>query len=438
MLRIKTLVSRGSASIRLWTLIRAFALVVFLAVLTTAGVLSQAQSNFTVLHNFSGGVDGAYPDSTPTLDRAGNLYGTAAVGGTGQCSGRGCGTAYRLTHVNGSWTFNPLYSFTGQSDGAFPSGVTIGPDGTLFGTTTVGGAYQYGTLFNLKPPASAVCRSFLCPWTEITLHSFDLFSGWDQRGNVVFDSQGNLYGTTGSGGTHNSGTVYEAIRSGGTWNVNVIHNFDQLADDGNMPDSGVALDSAGNIYGTTQLGGIGPYRFGTVFELSPSQGGWTETILHFFTGVGEGCQPAAGLVLDRAGNLYGATLGSGATCTGYGTLFELSPQGGGWNLRTLYTFSAEGPESTLAIDSAGNLYGTVPLGGHSGCGYYNCGTVFELSPSGGGWTYTDLHDFSGNDGAQPQAGVAVTGPGGYLYGTTSGGGTHGDGVIYQINLAARR
>lgn len=421
MSRIKTFVSREGAPIRLGTLTRALSFLLVLAVLITAGALSQAQSNFTVIHAFTG-PDGDEPNSSPTLDRQGNLYGTTLVGGL-----TGHGVVYELTHVSGSWILHPLHSFAGQSDGGNPyAGVTIGPDGTLFGTTYLDGASGYGTLFNLKPPAHIVCAPALCPWTEVILHSFAGGSdGATPLGNVVFDSQGNLYGTTAYGGTYNGGTVYKGVRSGGTWNVSVIHDFGASSNDGELPVGGLVFDSAGNLYGTTQNGGF--YKLGTVFELSPSEGGWTETVLHSFSET-DACGPDAGLVFDRAGNLYGATPADW-------TIFELSPQGSGWNFTTIYSSHGfEGPYSTLAIDAAGNLYGTVPYGGIHGYG-----TVWELSPSsGGGWTYTDLHDFTGgNDGEASVGGVAVTGPGGYLYGATTAGGAHSRGVIYQINLGAR-
>jgi uncharacterized repeat protein (TIGR03803 family) len=280
-------------------------------------------------------------------------------------------------------------------------------------------------LFNVKPPAHA-CAATICPWTDITLHSFGFGSdGASPIGNVVFDSQGNLYGTTYSGGTYGSGTVYKATLSGGTWTVSVIYSFPAYPNDGADPFSAVVLDSAGNLYGTTEFGGSGDCSIGcgTVFELSPSQGGWTETILHSFADEGDGCYPGP-LVFGQAGNLYGVT----TICA---TVFELSPQqGGGWNFTTIYTLTG-GRAVSLAIDAAGNLYSANLYGG------YGYGNVFELSPSGGGWMYTDLYDFTGgNDGLYPE-GVAVTSPGGYLYGNTVEGGADGDGVDYQINLGAR-
>ena len=423
MSRIKIFVSRDWAPIRLITLTRVLALLVVLAVLIMAGALSQAQSNFTVIHNFTG-PDGAFPTSAPTLDSHGNLYGTTLGGGTA-----GWGTVYELAHVSGFWILYPLYSFTDSSDGySVFDGVTIGPDGTLFGVTH-GRSDNYGRLYNLRPPAHLVCAGALCPRNHVALHSFS--GGSDGRyptGNVVFDFQGNLYGTTLWGGTYDAGTVYKATLSGATWNVSAIYNFGASGNDGQNPEAGVVLDGAGNIYGTT--GGGGTYNCGTVFKLSPSGGGWAETVLHSFMGGGDGCFLNAGLVFDQAGNLYGATTGY---ARGSGTIFEPSPQGGGWNFSTIYTFSGNGPASTLAIDAAGNLYGTL-----TNRSAYDPGTVFKLSPSGGGWTYADLHDFTGgNDGRYPVGGVAIAGPGGYLYGTTERGGANDDGVIYQINLGAR-
>jgi uncharacterized repeat protein (TIGR03803 family) len=251
---------------------------------------------------------------------------------------------------------------------------------------------------------------------------------------VVFDSQGNLYGTTlygGTGGcTAGCGTVYKGTFSEGVWTISTIYRFTGDPD-GALPMSGLVVDSAGNLYGTTQYGGT--YNFGTVYELSPSGEGWTETVLYSFTGYGgreHSCLPNAGLVFDQAGNLYGATL-TNYVC-GSPIVFELSPQGSSWNFTTIYTLpDPYGPERALAIDSAGNLYGTTVAGGS-----FDYGTVFELSPSrGGGWTYNNLFLFSGGvDGSSP-TGVVVTGPGGYLYGTTTSGGNSA-GLIYQINLGA--
>ena len=421
MSEIKTFVSRDSATMQLGTLIRILRLSVVLAVFTMVGVLAQAQDNFSVIYSLSWG-SGAAPSSAPILGGHRNLYGTTYEGGIW-----GYGNIYQLTRVNGSWVWNTLYTFKGYGDGGRPyAGVTIGPDGTFFGTTTLGGANGYGTLFDIKPSAALVCTNAVCPWKETTLYSFPFtFSTQGTTSNVVFDSQGSMYGTTQGDGTYGEGTAYKATLSGGTWNVSVIYNFGTSPNDGNTPSGGLVVDNAGNLYGTTEIGGAS--QSGTAFELSPSQGGWTETILHSFN-----CYPQAGLVFDHAGNLYGGTTGGYGGCGG--TVFELSPQDGSWNFSTIHNFSGSGPESTLAIDDAGNLYGTTPRGGSSGNG-----NVFEVSPSnGGGWTYTDIYDFTnGNDGQWPIGGVIVNPGDGYLYGTTNHGGSGGGGVIYQINLGAR-
>ena len=417
MSRIKIFVSRDGAPIRLGTLTRALPLLLVLAVLIMTGALSQAQSNFTVIHTFTG-PDGSQPYSGPTLDSQGNLYGTTWAGGA-----RGDGLVYELAHVNGSWILHPLHSFTYQGDdGAAPqAGVTIGPDGTLFGTTVGGGSAT----------GMAPCSTSSLQHTPVRLHFAHGLAQLSTRlqgsdndgatpyGNVVFDSQGDLYGTTLAGGTINDGTVYKATRSGGTWNVSVIHNFG-ASNDGCYPVAGVVVDSAGNLYGTTTEGGANDE--GTVFELSPSEGGWIESYLHSFSG-SDGCLSAGGSRLRPGGNLYGATVD--------GTIFKLSPQGSDWNFTTIYTLAGSGPQSSLAIDAAGNLYG-----GTGGGGIYGYGNVWELSPSsGGGWTYTDLHEFTGgNDGGLP-GGVAVTGPGGYLYGAAQAGGANGQGSFTRSTLA---
>jgi uncharacterized repeat protein (TIGR03803 family) len=417
---------------------KTFHLLLVLALLTTAGVLSQAQNNFTVLHSFTG-PDGARPASAPALDGYGNLYGTTVYGG-GYGGGFGYGVVYELANVHGSWIPHQLHYFMG-SDGAYPyPGVTIGPDGTLFGTTYSGGENDAGVLFNVKPPAHA-CAATICPWTDITLHSFSYLGsdGAAPLSNIVFDPEGNLYGTTQYGGLYGVGTVYKATLSGGTWNESVLYSFGGYEGDGAYPVGRVVLDSAGNIYGITTNGGS--YGYGTVFELSPSEGGWTETLLYSFEW-GYGCGPSAGLVFDGMGNLYGGTAaGPVGQCA---TIFELSPQQGGWNFRTIYMFingsgGTSEPDS-LAIDAAGNLYVTSIFSG-----LYGDGSVFELSPTSYGWVYTDLYDFTGgNDGLYP-VGVAVTGPSGYLYGTTEAGGNYsgpcallgGCGVVIEVDASGR-
>lgn len=190
--------------------------------------------------------------------------------------------------------------------------------------------------------------------------------------------------------------------------------------DGREPFSGVIFDRSGNLFGTTFEGGAG--NTGTVFELMPTMSGWTDSILS------NGGYPIAGLTWDAAGNLYGATSSGGSG--GAGTVFELSPSNGSWTYTLLYSFTGGaqcGPWGTLVMDATGNLYGTTNCLGSDGAG-----SVFKLVHSGGAWTYTSLHDFTGgSDGGNPEGSV-VFDASGKLYGTTSGGGSTDSGVVWEI------
>jgi uncharacterized repeat protein (TIGR03803 family) len=399
---------------------------------------AEAQG-FNVIYNFTGGIDGANPHVGVTLDGAGNLYGSAYAGGLGY------GTVFKLTHKGSGWVLSPLYSFQGKgaNDGAGPdASLVIGKDGSLYGTTIAGGGnqdpychifggyYGCGTVFNLRPPPTRPATP-LTPWDEtlVYLFTFDP-DGAYPRNNIALDSNGNLYGTGSNGGTV-YGVVWEVSPSGGGWSEQAIHTFQGLGgSDGGAPESGVAFGTDGNLYGTTSEYGNGENGVGTVFQLVPSGSGWAENTLYDFADGNDGSTPYAGVIQDAAGNLYGATTTDGAN--GGGTVFELSPSNGSWTFQTLYSFPGSaglqvGPYDDLALDSAGNLYGTTYLDGR-----YGWGSVFKLTPSGGGWTYTSLHDFTGGlDGASPRCKL-VFDSSGNLYGTAACGGAYNMGVVWEI------
>ncbi len=391
------------------------ALAATFAVATTAIGPQPAQAQtYSVIYNFTDGADGGYPEAGLTIDRGGNLYGTTNAGGVGY------GGVFKLAHKGSGWTFNPLYNFEGGIDGAGTySRVVFGPDGSLYGVTfgTDGGN---GTVFKLQPPVTA-CKSVLCPWKETVLYRFTGGSdGANPEGDLTFDQAGNIYGAT-QGGGYGYGVVYELTASNGGWTESVLHYFERTTD-GVFPAAGVVLDKSGNLYGTTAYGS--PHGLGVVYQLTPSGAGWSENLLYTFLGGSDGGVPLAGLSFDNSGNLYGATSQDGTG--GGGAAFELTPANGGWSFSVLYSFAGCGPEASLVFDQAGNLYGTTPCGGANGEG-----AAFKLTPSSGAWTYTSLHDFDGTDGAFPVSNV-VFDVNGNLYGTASEGGANNAGVVFEI------
>ena len=413
----------------------AIAAMAMVVVFTLAALLTQSvqAQTLTVLHNFTGmPPDGANPYSGLTIDPAGNLYGTTRSGGAGY------GMVYQLKRTDSGFLCRPLYSFTSGNDGALPEArVTIGPDGSLYGTTVYGGGSPpegVGTVFNLKPPPAA-CKTALCPWRETVLESFNQANGSHPYSEVTFDQAGNLYGTVASGGQRDDGAVYELAPLNGGWTESTAYSFS--GSDGLDPIASVIFDSMGNLYSTTQLGGCCGY--GTVFQLVPADGGWTESVLYSFAGGSDGGFPAAGLIFDPSGNVYGATT-LGGTGSG-GTVFKLTPSNGSWTYSLVYSFTGPphascGPQGSLVMDGAGNLYGTTFCDGAHGLG-----SVFKLTPSGGGWTYTALYDFTGaRNGGYPYGSV-VFDRNGNLYGTASFGGTGSDcnngsldgcGIVWEI------
>jgi uncharacterized repeat protein (TIGR03803 family) len=387
-----------------------------LAAILTIVTTAQAQT-FTVLHNFTG-PDGSTPEAGLTMDRAGNLYGTALTGGQGfgYCN-LGCGTVFKLTHTSSGWLFSPIYKFSGP-DGANPSArVVFGPDGALYGTTVQGGPTGRGVVFQLRPSPS-FCHAVQCPWTETVLYSFLRVDdgSYPSGGDLVFDSAGNIYGTTTDQGDYFGGTVYELSRSNGAWTETTLHSFGN-GTDGWRPDSGLVWDSQGNLFGTTESGGSN--QTGTVYQLTKSGSGWTETVIHNFDNDTEGSIPAGGVTFDSAGNLYGTT-STGGPGVG-GGVYELTHGSGGWTANVLYSFSNVyvGSAASVTFGPDGTIYGTLGSADVD---------VFQLTKSGGQWTQTGVY---GRNNDSPEGNVILDAQGN-LYITGAAGGPNQDGVVLQI------
>ena len=413
--------------------IAALAIVLVFSAIPTA----QAQT-FNVIHVFDG-TTGSVPEAGLVLDRAGNLYGTTRDGGDFYSGYRcqlyqqnGCGVVFKLSRHGSDWLFATLYKFHG-SDGGYPEeAVTLGPDGTIYGSTGLGGPctegapFGCGTIFHITVPVTRPA-SLLQPWPEKVLYNFyEGDDGGPYPSEIVFYSASNIYGTT-VGGTYSAGNIFEMTPLGSGWTESVVYSF--LGGTDGLYPHGVVFDSAGNLYGATRQGGnydCSPYQgCGTIYELTPSPPGWTKTVLHVFDQNSEGGGPGH-VILDQAGNIYGATRGA----VNPGIIWELSPSNGSWTFNVLYRFTGYndwGPEGRLTMDTAGNLYGVS-----YGHGPSNYGEVFKLSPSNGSWTYTDLYDFQGGiDGCNPEGFVTLDASGN-IYGTASGCGADSVGTVWEI------
>jgi uncharacterized repeat protein (TIGR03803 family) len=265
--------------------------------------------------------------------------------------------------------------------------------------------------------------------SETVLYSFTGKSdGGGPQAALAADAAGNLYGTTYSGGVSHKGTVFELVRptSGGSWTLVVLHSFG--GKDGANPVAGVSFDTAGNLYGTTSAGGAQTY--GTIFRLAPSASGWNETVLHDFELQKDGGVPYAGIVVSSTGSLYGAaTEGGGGGSNGGGTIFEMSPSGNGWSFNVLYNLHGWGISGSFrnVMMSTGKIYATTHCDGA-----YSSGTIYELTLAGGTWSYKELYTFTGrSDGLFSFSSLTPDGKG-FLWGTTKQGGGNGSGVIFKI------
>ncbi len=317
-----------------------------------SGVVFKLDSSGTetVLYSFTGAADGQYPVGNLLRDKLGNIYSTTYDGGS---SLNLAGTVFML---NPSGKEKVLYSFTAGADGGNPdTGLIVDSSGNFYGTTESAGAFGFGTVFKVDPAG-----------TESVLFSFPGGPGCGPpfRGTLIRDAAGNLYGTTPSGGGYNQGCVYKLDEAG---KETILYRFTGGAD-GGSPYQGLIRDEAGNLYGTTISGGA--FGAGTVFRINPHG---KETVLYSFAGGADGKYPFSALTRDPAGNLYGTTWIGGAS--DQGTVFRLDPS----SVETvLYTFTggADGgqPITGLVLDKEGNLYGNTWKGA---AGY---GTVFKLTP----------------------------------------------------------
>jgi uncharacterized repeat protein (TIGR03803 family) len=423
----------------------------------TLAAASAAAQGVTVIADFGQTpTDSFYLGSPLVFDKAGNLYGTTLYGGPANY-----GTVFELTQKpDGGWARKTLYRFPqGAADGATPSSaLVLDAAGNLYGTTSNGGI-GYGTVFELSPRGDG-------SWKETVLRKFAGSPDGANPFGLIFDSAGNLYGTTRNGGAYGGpgldrgGTIFKLTpQEGSGWKESVIHSFTDSEGQPPYP-GGLKMDQAGNLYGTTDHS-IPLHSFtGVVFELSPeSDGSWSYTTLHTFSGLnaqgntpnGDGAAADSGVILDADGNLYGTTFYGGVHDEG-GAVFEV-PAGQGPNGpdKILYSFhSADNggkyPAGGLVFDASGNLYGTTEYGGP-----YGGGKIFELLPNGDGtWKIKDLHNFGGFayngfpaiDGLNPIASM-ILGPDGNLYGTTSAGGYYPGctdaaictgGTVFRLNL----
>jgi uncharacterized repeat protein (TIGR03803 family) len=386
-----------------------------------------------VLYRFPGGNHGDNPNSGIVFDSNGNAYGTTYSGGT-----YGWGTVFSLVQSKGGWKMQVLYSFLGTSDGFNPTGnLVIDASGNLYGTTLNGGSgncqnnnYYYcnGTVFELAHSNGG--------WKHVVLYNFcsrNACTDGAGPAGLTFDKAGNLYGSTFIGGQEceeGCGTVYKLSLSHGSWTEKVLHAFNEQGD-GEFPNPGITVDESGNLYGTTCCGS--GYGYGGVFMLKQGKRRWREVMLYAFDGSPNNRNPNGYLTLDSVGNIFGTT-SDGSTGCSYecGMVFELSrSKNGQWVESAVYTFDGThgaSPNAGLVLDGTGNFYGSTLLGGN-----YGFGEVFELTP-GKTWTIELLYSFSGEGADQSPNPGLIFGSGGHLYGTTPTSGYNSQyyGEVFEV------
>ena len=372
---------------------------------------------------------GAYPSDgetpyTPNLvaDSAGNLYGTTEEGGAN--GGGVLGTVFELSPASGgTWTEQVIHNFDSTTGTEGQTSLTIDSSGNLYGIATYGGLYSYGVVFEMTPSSGGA-------WTYTVLHNFKYVEGSYPVGGLIFDTSGKLYGVTNTGGAYGYGTVFQLRKSsGGTWSEKILHSFNGT--DGSNPTKALVMDASGNLYGTTYNGGVN--SAGTVFELARgTSGNWQEKVLHSFfpRPSHDGANPDGGVILF-SGNLYGTTYSGGAY--GYGTVFQLVKQSTGWTESVIHSFNQDGIDGATPRENltpvGGNLYGTTSAGGAN----FDGTVFQLTPAAGGGWTESVLYSFSDTNGgsAFPSGGLFLYSDGN-LYGTAQGG-AYGVGSVYEIS-----
>lgn len=414
---IKTLASTLGASLAIYFVVFAVSSCAFGQTLTT-------------IHDFGSGPDGENPQSGVIFDRDGNIFGSVALGGIS-----GNGVIYTLTPAGDgvSWNESFLYQFKGMPDGQTPDGaLTMSPSGRLFGTTQLGGTKNMGTVFMVIPPAAPGGRA-----KERILYSFGTIAQDGANPNVgLLPGSNGLYGVTSVGGANGRGTIFQLAppaNPADPWIETILHDF--AGADGAFPSSDLVMDSEGNLYGTTLLGGVNDV--GAVYRLTPptvSGGTWTESVLFSFSGP-DGSSPFGRLQLDGDDVLYGTTSGGGAFQEG--TVFRLArPEhpSDSWTQSVLHSFSGPdggSPEAGVILDNQGRLVGTTSGGGSGGPDFG--GVVFVLTPpteNGGSWKETVLQSFGGPNGFRPLCRLVWRN--GAIYGTTSAGGRNGTGTVFVL------
>jgi uncharacterized repeat protein (TIGR03803 family) len=387
--------------------------------------MPEQSGAFSVIHDFTGNGDGAYPAGV-AIDGSGNLYGPTYYGGSPDE-----GVVYRLAQTASGWVLNTLYNFIGGDSGSSPQGVIIGPHNILYGAGYGGlqnctnGGYC-GLIFQLRP-SPKTCPAVSCSWTDNTLYSFAGSSdAWD-GGNLVSDQAGNLYGVSETGGAQQHGAVFELTPSLGGWTESILYNFTG-ASDGGSPTT-VVVGNDGKLYGMAGWGGA--FGGGVVFQLTPSAGGWNEVVLYSLPyNSYMGTTNPHSLLRDSEGNLFGIYEQTPCCANTYGVIFELSPSNGNW----VYTELHHGNENidgqdlfpNMTLDTDGTLYGTETI--YEGCSNtIATGIIFELSGSGL-WQPLEYWDDTYFDSAGSLALDAQHN----LYGTTGNCGVHYQGTVWEF------